>query len=52
LHEIFAEQKRVYQKGKIRVAEEKRSWNIHLTIEKRKTKKPEKGRSKVLDINI
>jgi hypothetical protein len=42
LHEIFTEKKRVYRKGKVRVAEEKRSRNIHLTIEKRKRKNQKK----------
>jgi hypothetical protein len=42
LHEIFTEQKRVYRKGNIWVAEEKRSQNIHLKKEKRKTKNQKK----------
>jgi hypothetical protein len=52
LHGIFTETKRLHRKGKKRVAEEKRTRNIHLTIEKRKQKKTEKGRKKVLYVNI
>jgi hypothetical protein len=42
LHGIFTERQRLHRKGKKRVAEEKRSRNIHLTNEKRKQKNQKK----------
>ncbi len=42
LHGIFTERQRLHRKGKKRVADEKTTWHIHLTNEKRKQKKQKK----------
>ncbi len=52
LHGIFTERQRLHRKGKKWVADEKTTRNIHLTIEKRNKNKTEKGRKKVLYVNI